>query len=155
MKNAWMAFSLALLTSCAASRSGLAESSVLLSGPEMKPVYFKRGHPMGDESLLSALDGEYSVGAMNDNIVAIKAYERLDFRYEIDGFTDNEECSDKKCGELSMLRANSVYEWLLKNGISKSSLSEPIGHGAEMPIGDNRTDAGRSSNRRVDVTIVP
>lgn len=53
---------------------------------------------------------------------------------------------------LSIQRARSVYNYLLKKGIDKSRLQFE-GKGADMPIEDNNTDFGRSRNRRIEFVI--
>jgi OOP family OmpA-OmpF porin len=54
---------------------------------------------------------------------------------------------------LSERRAQIVYDYLTSHGIDASRLEGPIGHGADNPIGDNATDAGRAQNRRVELQV--
>ncbi len=51
---------------------------------------------------------------------------------------------------LSVERANAVKAYLVNSGVSAASL-EPVGHGETKPIADNKTEAGRVLNRRVEI----
>lgn len=51
--------------------------------------------------------------------------------------------------DLSQQRAQSVQAYLLQNGITPERLI-PVGHGKNQPIASNKTEDGRSQNRRVE-----
>jgi OmpA-OmpF porin, OOP family len=53
---------------------------------------------------------------------------------------------------LSKNRASAVKEYLITKGIGRVMI-EDFGFGMKYPIADNRTDAGKAKNRRVDITI--
>lgn len=55
--------------------------------------------------------------------------------------------------ELSERRAKSVYEYLIKNGISERRLRWK-GFGETEPIADNSTEEGRAKNRRTEFIII-
>lgn len=55
--------------------------------------------------------------------------------------------------DLSQRRANSVMRWLVEHGIDAGKL-EAHGFGQEQPIDDNKTEAGRAKNRRVEFKII-
>jgi outer membrane protein OmpA-like peptidoglycan-associated protein len=55
--------------------------------------------------------------------------------------------------ELSIERAKRMVDELVKRGISADRFIYK-GWGGTKPVGDNSTDAGRSSNRRVEITIL-
>jgi outer membrane protein OmpA-like peptidoglycan-associated protein len=55
--------------------------------------------------------------------------------------------------ELSVERAKRMVDELVKRGISADRFIYK-GWGGTKPVGDNSTDAGRSSNRRVEITIL-
>ena len=55
---------------------------------------------------------------------------------------------------LSEKRANSVASYLGSQEVSRDRLIT-VGAGESRPVADNGTDAGRSLNRRVEITIVP
>ena len=54
--------------------------------------------------------------------------------------------------DLSQKRAQSVEAYLLANGVSTERLI-PIGHGKNQPIASNKTEEGRSQNRRVEFRV--
>lgn len=56
---------------------------------------------------------------------------------------------------LSERRAQSVVDFLVANGVARERLTV-VGFGSRVPVADNKTEAGRVANRRVefDVTFV-
>ena len=54
---------------------------------------------------------------------------------------------------LSENRAKSVYDFLIKSGISEDRLTFK-GFGESVPIYNNSTSEGRSKNRRTECTII-
>jgi len=55
--------------------------------------------------------------------------------------------------ELSQQRAASVVEYLAGQQVADERLL-PIGHGKNQPIASNKTEEGRSLNRRVEFRMV-
>jgi len=55
--------------------------------------------------------------------------------------------------KLSYLRAGAVKAYLISKGIDKSLITAD-GRGDSQPIADNRTEIGRSQNRRVTIEVV-
>jgi OOP family OmpA-OmpF porin len=53
---------------------------------------------------------------------------------------------------LSEQRANSVRAYLLKKGLGEGRV-EAKGFGSAKPIADNKTEAGKSKNRRVEIVL--
>lgn len=70
-------------------------------------------------------------------------------RVEIGGHTDSQG-ADAYNMKLSRDRANSVRDYLVSKGVSKSQL-ETRGYGETKAIADNKTDSGRAVNRRVEL----
>lgn len=70
----------------------------------------------------------------------------------IDGHTDSKG-SPTMNKKLSQDRADAVMKWLVGHAIAASRL-EAHGYGIERPIDDNKTEAGRAANRRVEFKIV-
>lgn len=75
-----------------------------------------------------------------------------DVTLELGGHTDNvgNTANNQK---LSENRANSVKDFLVKNGVNGSIL-QTRGYGAEKPKKDNSTEAGKYMNRRIEYSIV-
>jgi formylglycine-generating enzyme required for sulfatase activity len=71
-------------------------------------------------------------------------------RIVVEGHTDNTGSAEKN-QVLSESRAKSIKTELVKRGIEETRL-ETKGYGASKPIGDNKTKAGRTQNRRVTIT---
>jgi len=55
---------------------------------------------------------------------------------------------------LSEERATAVAEYLISRGAKQPTQIVVRGYGAEKPIADNSTEAGRQKNRRVEITIL-
>jgi len=69
----------------------------------------------------------------------------------IDGYTDNVGKEDLN-QKLSENRADAVKPYFESKGIAESRITA-AGHGASMPIADNKTAAGRQKNRRVELKL--
>lgn len=79
--------------------------------------------------------------------------ENTNLSIELGGHTDN--TGNKKNNEdLSLLRAQSVVNYLLQHGISQNRLKAK-GYGDTKPIANNNTGEGRQLNRRTEFTILP
>jgi outer membrane protein OmpA-like peptidoglycan-associated protein len=81
----------------------------------------------------------------------LKAYPNV--KVEIGGHTDNVGDAQKNQA-LSENRAAAVAKMLVRSGGLDQSRVSTFGFGAGKPIGDNKTEAGRAMNRRIEVTIV-
>jgi outer membrane protein OmpA-like peptidoglycan-associated protein len=74
-------------------------------------------------------------------------------RLSIEGNTDNEgENKGFDNTKLSQQRAQSVIDWLTKNGIDGKRLS-PIGNGSKNPLSGNDTPDHMALNRRVEFHV--
>jgi chemotaxis protein MotB len=78
----------------------------------------------------------------------------------VDGYTDNVPIGPglKREGissnlELSSRRADVVVEYLVQQGVNQNLISAQ-GFGESNPVASNDTPAGRSQNRRIEVTLV-
>ena len=85
------------------------------------------------------------------NEVALALKDHANIRVRVEGHTDSRG-SDRFNLKLSQGRAESVRLYLIQQGISPDRM-EPRGFGETVPIADNRTDAGRAQNRRVEFII--
>jgi len=83
-----------------------------------------------------------------DQVVALLRSERA-LRLSVEGHTDN--VGDKRANLLlSKQRAESVVKYLTAKGIDGKRLKSD-GKGDTLPVADNRSDAGRAKNRRVEL----
>lgn len=73
------------------------------------------------------------------------------YKIAVDGHTDNTG-SDELNQKLSESRANSVKKYLVDNGVEESKITA-TGYGETVPIEDNKTAAGRTKNRRVEMKL--
>ena len=73
-------------------------------------------------------------------------------KIEISGHTDNTGGADYNL-DLSTKRAQSVYDYLIENGIKPESLSFR-GYGSSSPITENDSEQGRAKNRRTEISIL-
>lgn len=71
---------------------------------------------------------------------------------EISGHTDNVG-SDAYNLQLSERRAQSVYNYLVSNGVDRGRLSTK-GYGSAQPIADNAIEEGRQKNRRIEFKLI-
>jgi len=69
----------------------------------------------------------------------------------VNGYTDNNG-SDAINVPLSEKRAGAVKDYLVRKGL-KDDRIESRGFGAAKPVADNRTEEGRSRNRRVEIVL--
>lgn len=69
------------------------------------------------------------------------------------GHTDSQG-SDQSNQTLSERRASTVSAYLASKQVADARI-ETVGFGEAHPIGDNATDAGRSQNRRVELSLLP
>lgn len=73
-------------------------------------------------------------------------------KIEISGHTDNVGSSPDNL-TLSINRAKSVQDYLIKNEIAESRL-KAVGYGDQQPIEDNSSAEGRAKNRRTEFKII-
>jgi outer membrane protein OmpA-like peptidoglycan-associated protein/tetratricopeptide (TPR) repeat protein len=73
-------------------------------------------------------------------------------KIEVSGHTDN--VGDEKMNTtLSLNRAKSVYDYLIKNGIAAERLTFK-GFGETQPVASNDSDKGRAANRRTEFKVI-
>lgn len=69
----------------------------------------------------------------------------------VEGHTDNQGAAGKN-QTLSQDRAQSVVDYLVSRGVAKDRISAK-GIGQDRPIADNKTNEGRTQNRRVEIIV--
>jgi len=74
------------------------------------------------------------------------------FKISVEGHTDSEGIPERN-NPLSERRAKAVSDYLTAAGVDASRLST-VGYGAERPIADNETAAGRAKNRRIEFKVI-
>jgi outer membrane protein OmpA-like peptidoglycan-associated protein len=75
-----------------------------------------------------------------------------DFKISLEGHTDSIG-SDKYNQKLSEKRAAAVKDYLVTKSVNGAKI-QTSGFGKTRPIADNKTDAGRAENRRVEILIL-
>jgi outer membrane protein OmpA-like peptidoglycan-associated protein len=106
------------------------------------PIVFKTGK--------ADVDVEKCKTTLENLATVIKKYPR--FLVTIEGHTDN--VGNKKSNlTLSQKRAEAVVAWEAKFGGVDKKQMKAKGYGDTKPIADNKTEEGRSKNRRVDFEV--
>ena len=80
-----------------------------------------------------------------------------DRRFVVAGHTDNQPIKTAKFPNnwyLSTARANSVVQFMIKQGFPAKSLAAP-GYGEFDPVAANDNDKNREQNRRIEIILVP
>jgi len=72
----------------------------------------------------------------------------------VEGHTDSVG-SPEANREISEKRAEAVQDYMVSKGKISSNQIKAIGRGEDNPISDNKTEHGRSENRRIDLLIEP
>jgi outer membrane protein OmpA-like peptidoglycan-associated protein len=98
----------------------------------------------------SDLNGQF-FNALDGVSMVLKEYDKTVI--EVAGHTDSSG-SDQYNQALSERRAQAVAGYLSSHGVKTQRLIT-IGAGESHPVASNDTEAGRSQNRRVELTIVP
>lgn len=99
---------------------------------------------IGKANLLSAAYEE-----LNKIVKVMKDYPET--KWKIEGHTDNTG-SNQLNKNLSIQRAQAVFDYLVKSGIKPERLSV-YGYGPDYPVADNSTETGRALNRRVAISL--
>ena len=73
-------------------------------------------------------------------------------RVEVSGHTSADGDADRNL-RLALARAEAVKAYLVGRGIGPDQI-ETVGHGSEMPVAENQTDAGRRQNRRIEFHVL-
>ena len=119
------------------SRKDLISEMVRLSGDAL----FEVGSSVLTPNAAQKLDALIQTIKNTPNVVQIK----------IDGHTDNTG-SDMINIPLSKARAESVKNYFILNGLDQVNF-QTEGYGAARAVGDNASESGRLTNRRVEVTV--
>jgi len=85
---------------------------------------------------------------LDDAVKVLKEFPKL--RMRIEGHTDNVGQPPKN-QKLSQDRADSVKKYFVTKGIDEKRI-ETKGFGEDKPVQDNKTEAGKAANRRIEFT---
>jgi len=107
---------------------------------QAKKILFETGSAVLKKESYKTLDGL---------IALLNTYPYAEF--DIEGHTDNTGTIEGN-KQLSKDRAQSVVDYFVSKGIEKDRLNA-VGYGQERPIADNKTAAGRTQNRRVEIHL--
>lgn len=94
---------------------------------------------------------EASFGLMNE-IASVMIKNPQIKQIRVEGHASSEGNAEHN-RKLSDDRAHSVVKYLTEHGVSPGELTA-VGYGADRPIADNATEAGREQNRRVEFLIL-
>ena len=75
-----------------------------------------------------------------------------ELKAEVAGHTDNRGAAARN-RVLSQQRAESVMRYLVSKGVNAANLTAR-GYGPDQPVADNRTEQGRTANRRVELRLM-
>lgn len=97
-----------------------------------------------------------SAAGILDRVAAILQSEYSGKRVSIEGHTDNAPLyggTYSTSHQLASAQTSAIFEqWTRRNQLPASQLTT-LAHGANYPIADNQTAAGRAANRRIEVVI--
>jgi outer membrane protein OmpA-like peptidoglycan-associated protein len=111
----------------------------------------------GKTVVLRGVNFEFNKATLtrDSEIILWRAYNAMvanpTVRVVITGHTDNVG-GQKFNQDLSLKRAQTVKNWLVKKGI-KSNRMRTAGRGQNEPVASNETDAGRAENRRMEFFV--
>ncbi|MBI2571782.1 MAG: OmpA family protein [Candidatus Schekmanbacteria bacterium] len=136
-------------------RTGEVNVKVTASDPQGAST--EKSAPILVKTLITFPTIQFGPGSRLDNIakahldeVALILNSNLDLRVRLVGYTDDR-CSEKNCLKLGRKRAQAVADYLAKtHGIDPARLVVES-KGKADPVGDNKTEAGRKLNRRVEI----
>lgn len=109
--------------------------------------------PLSSDALFAVNSSVLTAASMHrlDQLLqSIKATPKV-VEVRIEGHTDDTG-NDAVNVPLSKARAQSVRDYLVLNGLEMANINVD-GFGSSRPVADNQTEAGRSANRRVEVTV--
>src|SRR5690606_14551195 len=110
--------------------------------------------PISSDALFALNSSELNssaIGRLDELLQKIRTTPKV-VEVRIEGHTDNSG-SDAINLPLSKARANRVKDYLVLNGLELTNI-QVEGYGASRPVADNNTEAGRATNRRVEVVVI-
>ena len=138
----------------------LAKFKKMIDSGKLK-VEFRRGRmivKMSDKILFDPgktklkEEGEMAIQEVSQILSSFKGRQ-----FQIAGHTDNIPMRSrlyKSNWELSAARAVNVTKFMIESGMDPKAVSAS-GYGEYDPVGDNTTEEGRATNRRIEITLMP
>jgi outer membrane protein OmpA-like peptidoglycan-associated protein len=124
--------------------------------PPPPPVVVEAPKPIIEELAGIGFERDSAVIDVYSAPILERAYALLErnpkLSVEISGHTSAEGDPDRNM-LLSLQRAEAVKAYLIKRGIDSLRILT-VGHGADVPIADNKTDEGRRKNRRIEFRVM-
>ncbi len=118
-------------------------------------VFFNEKLPSTQSTIdQSVVDSSESLQVLKNDANAINSLKEP-YKVKIVGHTDSNECTGHDCADLSLRRAQLVYNWMVASGVPRSRLLSPEGHGSDEPVANNAIPSGRARNRYVEFQVVP
>ncbi len=105
----------------------------------LEGIYFDTGSSKIKKESFAVLDS--NIEKINNS--------KSDVKIVVVGYTDDRG-SDALNNRLSLARANSVKNYFVSKGVVAGRISAE-GKGKADPVADNKTDAGRAKNRRIEL----
>ncbi|MDH5711560.1 MAG: OmpA family protein [Gammaproteobacteria bacterium] len=93
-----------------------------------------------------------AINNLEQVITRIKSYAKS--RITVAGHTDSKGSDDYNL-QLSQQRANAVRDYISRYIDAAQATIKAIGYGESQPAASNETEAGRQSNRRVEIIVMP
>jgi OOP family OmpA-OmpF porin len=138
MKNIIVAIFLSLFVLCACATKPAPEKKCYPKVTILKGVNF-------DYSKSILKPGSYP--ALDENIAILKSRPKMTITIVGHTDSDGDEIYNQK---LSEARAKAVMQYFLEKGIPAGRM-QAIGKGESAPIADNKTEAGKAQNRRIEI----
>ena len=113
---------------------------------------FKPGHPLTGEAIQDAVRDTGELEKIEDTAKILIKYPQA--KIAIRGHTGFTECSGMTCMELSVLRAQLVYRYLLSRGVPVNQIRSVEGLGSNRFLIPKGADGLDSQNFRVDYEAI-
>ena len=121
--------------------------------PEITTVVIKKLNDYSKSILFDSSKATIRPESHDKLAEIVKVMEEYSYaNFKLEGYTDSTGNVAKNL-QLSKDRAAAVKDFLILRGISADRLSSE-GYGIDKPIASNKTVAGRTENRRVEILLV-
>ena len=140
-----------------------APATMVMSKPGAAPVASKQAVESCRDQLAATVQAGRILFANSSFEIRAESFRTLDklagiakacggVNIEIGGHTDNTGSTAGNT-QLSLLRAQAVLTYLVKEGVEKSKI-KAVGFGQSSPLATNTTPEGRQKNRRIEFVVI-